>query len=246
MAKNMELTMGSSAFLVLLGTLSIMTNLMFNVICMAGWMLGMKILIVVNCSGFWLIVFSLMVLECMNNPNNPRSLMCIPVQFPSKYFPLILYMFFCILSGPQLDLACAVGVGYLYSQNYLDRLKVSQSYLVSVETVGILRVAASNLSYWVSNVSASGSSVPFQTTVDNSNSTQQQQQNSVGTYAFPAPGEASKPDLFPGAGQMMSSSTQVENTSTWLPQIVNSVHTSVPSREEMATRRLAALSNADV
>ena len=95
---------GSSAFLVLLVTLSVATNLIFNVICLVCWILGLKVMIVVNCSGFWLIVFSLMVVECMRNPNSLRTLLCIPLQFPSKYFPLVLYIFFCLFSGPQLDL----------------------------------------------------------------------------------------------------------------------------------------------
>jgi hypothetical protein len=100
---------GSAAFLVLLGTLSIATNLVFNLVCLVGWVLGMKAMIIVTCSGFWLVVFSLMVLECMNNPNYPRTLLCIPVQFPSRYFPIVLYILFCIFSGPQLDL------GLIYS-----------------------------------------------------------------------------------------------------------------------------------
>ena len=165
---------------------------MFNVICLVGWMLGVKVLIVANCSGFWLIVFSLMVLDCMKTPNSPRELLCIPVQFPSKYFPLVLYIFFCLFSGPQLDLgqlinwlqfyyfvilisvlislclylnfhyfdviACALGVGYIYSQNYMNRFQFSRSYLANAESVGFLKIAALNLSYWVSTVAATGHS----------------------------------------------------------------------------------------
>ena len=101
---QLNAAIGSSAFLVLIVTLSVATNFMFNVICLIGWMLGIKVLIIANCSGFWLIVFSLMVLDCMKKPNNPRELLCIPLQFPSKYFPLVLYIFFCLFSGPQLDL----------------------------------------------------------------------------------------------------------------------------------------------
>ena len=101
---QLNAAIGSSAFLVLIATLAVATNLMFNVICLVGWMLGVKVLIVANCSGFWLIVFSLMVLDCMKTPNSPRELLCIPVQFLSKYFPLVLYIFFCLFSGPQLDL----------------------------------------------------------------------------------------------------------------------------------------------
>lgn len=234
---------GSSAFLVLLVTLSVATNLIFNVICLVCWILGLKVMIVVNCSGFWLIVFSLMVVECMRNPNSLRTLLCIPLQFPSKYFPLVLYIFFCLFSGPQLDLACALGVGYMYSQNYMDRWKFSQSDLVSAESVGILRVAAINLSHWVSTSAALGYDVSQHLSVDSNGATQQEQSSLAGTYAFPSSEGSSKPGLFPGAGQIMGFSVRNSNTSAWLPTNVDSVNTATASREEVASRRLAALSN---
>lgn len=49
-----------------------------------------------------MIVFALLVTECMAMPDVPRQMLFIPVQIPSKYFPLVLYVFFCLFSGPQL------------------------------------------------------------------------------------------------------------------------------------------------
>lgn len=242
MAKCIELAIGSAAFLVLLGTLSIATNLVFNLVCLVGWVLGMKAMIIVTCSGFWLVVFSLMVLECMNNPNYPRTLLCIPVQFPSRYFPIVLYILFCIFSGPQLDLACALGVGYLYSQNYFDRLKLSSNYLADAESSGILQAVATNLSYWVSAASASEYGVSQDIRVDD-NTNREQQLTLSGTYASPFSKVSSKSDLFPGAGQVMGKSSNQPTLSAWLPPVMESAHATAPSREEVASRRLVALSD---
>ena len=136
MGTRMESGMASSAFLALLATLSLLTNLIFNLICIIGSLLGMKVLLIVPCSGFWLIVFPLIVIECMavfslqqniirlysykqlmnyayttyvhyihciqKMPDVPRQMFLIPIQIPSKYFPLVLYGFFCLFGGLEL------------------------------------------------------------------------------------------------------------------------------------------------
>jgi hypothetical protein len=47
--------------------------------------------------------------------------------------PLFMYFIFCLFSGPILSYALSIGIGYLYSQGYLDRLKPSSYYLESLE-----------------------------------------------------------------------------------------------------------------
>ena len=53
-------------------------------------------------------------------------------------------------------------------------------------------------------------------------------------------------DLFPGAGQIMGFSELNSSSSVWFPTIVDGVNSAIPSREEVASRRLAALSNDNV
>lgn len=71
-------------------------------------------------------------------PDVPRRLMCIPVDIPSKYFPIVLYLFFSLLSGPELSYALGMIVGYLYTIGKLDFIKPSTQRLQHFETAGLL------------------------------------------------------------------------------------------------------------
>lgn len=191
-------------------------------------------LVVVSCSGFWPVIFSLIVTECMTSPELPRSLLCIPVQIPSKFYPLVLYLFFCLFTGPQLDLACAIGVGYLHSNGFLDKLKVS--IFESNDSSGVFRIFAVNCSSWIS----AGHVALQDGSLRNSNPTNQRV-NVAGTYAFPTPSETLKSDNFPGVGHTMTTSTSSTGLS-WKPLLSND-DVSAPSREVLAARRMANLAN---
>jgi hypothetical protein len=60
-------------------------------------------------------------------------MMMVPVDIPSKYFPLIMYALFSLFTGPELDYAIAIAVGLLYQKGYLNRLKLTSYYLESME-----------------------------------------------------------------------------------------------------------------
>ena len=128
--------MGSSAFLVVTFILTIATNMAFIVVCMLLYLFGMAEALFFDCTGFWVVLFSLITIECMQAPDMPRRMMFIPVDIPSKYFPLILYGIFCLFSGPLLSYAIAMGVGYIYSQGYLDKLRPTSYYLEGLESSG--------------------------------------------------------------------------------------------------------------
>ena len=96
-------------------------------------------------------------------PDLPRQIMCIPIAFPSKYFPLVLYFFFALLSygSPPIDLACSIAVGYLYSFGYFDPLRPSQVHLAQLENYGFLS-SACQTSGWVLAGNAAGHASLYQ------------------------------------------------------------------------------------
>jgi hypothetical protein len=65
MGTKIEYSMGSAGFICLIGILTIATNVIFDVICMSLHYAGSSLAIFWNCSGFWLILFALIVMECM-------------------------------------------------------------------------------------------------------------------------------------------------------------------------------------
>jgi hypothetical protein len=65
MGTRMETSLGSANFFVTLCTFSLATNVLFDAICMALYVLGTPTAVFWSCSGFWTILFSLIVIECM-------------------------------------------------------------------------------------------------------------------------------------------------------------------------------------
>ena len=62
----------------------------------------------------------------------------IPVDIPSKYFPLVLYGFFCLFSGLMLSYFLSIVIGYCYAMGYMNKLKISDSALGQSESNGCL------------------------------------------------------------------------------------------------------------
>lgn len=57
--------MGSGAFLFMMIKLSLITNILFDAICLSLYLVGMPEALFWNCSGFWTILFALITIECM-------------------------------------------------------------------------------------------------------------------------------------------------------------------------------------
>lgn len=76
-------------------------------------------------------------------------MMMVPVDIPSKYFPLIMYALFSLFTGPQLDYAIAMGIGFLYQKSYLDRMKPTSYYLESLESQSGMLHSISRSKGWV-------------------------------------------------------------------------------------------------
>jgi hypothetical protein len=82
-------------------------------------------------------------------PDVPRRLFCIPLDIPSKYLPLALYAFLSLFSGPSLDNAISIAIGYLYFSGYFDKLKPTSYYLEGLEQQGNLFYSLSRSKGWV-------------------------------------------------------------------------------------------------
>lgn len=66
MGGRMESALGSSSFLFLMGTLTLVTNTAFVVVCLCLYYLGgVAEAIFYECSGFWVVLFGLITIECL-------------------------------------------------------------------------------------------------------------------------------------------------------------------------------------
>jgi hypothetical protein len=137
----MESSMGSTSFLVLLATLTMITNLLFASLCYFLYFSDFASQAVFwSSQGFWTVLFSLITIDCMLVPDSSRRLMFVPVDIPSKWFPLALLALLALFSGGDAPLTLAyltaIGVGYLHSQGWLQRLSPTSYQMEQWEGVG--------------------------------------------------------------------------------------------------------------
>lgn len=133
---KMETSMGSSAFLYLILFFTFAVNVIFVVLCLFFYFFGSSTAIQWVCMDFWILLFALITFDCMLMPDMPRRLMFIPVDIPSKYIPLALYVLICLFSGFVLSYALSLAVGYLWMRGALDRFRPSSQYLAQMEQEG--------------------------------------------------------------------------------------------------------------
>mmetsp|Transcript_20813 Transcript_20813/g.28881 ORF Transcript_20813/g.28881 Transcript_20813/m.28881 type:complete len:312 (-) Transcript_20813:86-1021(-) len=274
-AQKMEYSSGSGAFLSLLLMLTVVTNIFFALLCYILYLFNVFAeAIFWRSSGFFTTLFSLITIECMMNPDAPRRLMFIPVDIPSKYFPLALYALFSIFGGPELSFLVSIFVGYLYCKGQLDRLKPTSYQLEQLEATGAgpggyLRGIFHSLSRskgWVLAGAALGHDAWIAVNANEVRATNSTSTSSSGGSGFPSfssattsTATAAKPatkELFPGAGKTAGGSSSAGRSygalfsgaaaSTSSTSSSTSGSAVVPSREELAARRLAAMGNHNV
>ena len=260
MAARMENSVGSTNFIVLLGMISILTNILFVAVCVLLDVTGYPGAILWPCMGFWDIIFGLITIECLALPDLPRQLMFIPVNIPSKYFPLVVYAFFAIFNGPSMDFALSMVVGAAYSKGYLDRLKLSAGYVDNMESGSGFLHSASRQRGWVlaglaigheawlptnaatadrstSEGSSGGANSGFSSFSPWGNRNATSGGPSGGGGSSSGSGNSKEINLFPGSGRTLSSSSGggVYSALPTAPPM------SSPTREEVAQRRLKQL-----
>lgn len=133
---KMESSMGSGSFLFLILTVDLIVNVVFVFSCYLLYFLGTDLAILWNCDNFWILLFALITIDCLQLPEAPRRILFIPYDIPSKYMPLALYLLICLFSGFQLSYALSICVGYLAVKGHLDRFRPSSYYLEQLESNG--------------------------------------------------------------------------------------------------------------
>jgi hypothetical protein len=244
MAGRLEQSIGSAGMIFLLLTLVLVTNLTFVLICFLFYVMGSQVAIFWSAAGFFSLIFSLMVIECMKVPEAPRRMFFIPIDIPGKYFPLALYAFMMLLGGPRLDDLVGIGIGYAYSFGYLETLSVSDSFLSRQETSGFL-AGAYQTQGWLS----AGSALGHQAWLPVANRDVDEEQggaNSGSGFAGmfsggdgSASSRAEPANPFPGSGQTVSSAGHpAGGGGSTLPP---AKPLSKADRQAVAERRLQAL-----
>ena len=91
--------------------------------------------------GLWPILMCDLTLLCLNNPEEPMRLFLFPCIIKAKYYPLVLFLIFTILSGFNIDfeVLCAISFGFLYHFYLKNLLKITNNFAMKVENSFLCR-----------------------------------------------------------------------------------------------------------
>lgn len=91
--------------------------------------------------GIWPMVMCEITIRCLQNPDAPTRLWCFPCIFKAKYYPLVLFGFFTLMSGFVIDIEnlCAIGYGFLYYYVLSKKLQIPLRWIKKLETSRCLK-----------------------------------------------------------------------------------------------------------
>jgi membrane associated rhomboid family serine protease len=269
MASNFESSMGSAYFSWLMLMITLLTNIGFCAICFTLWLFGVKYALFMVSHGFFVVLFGLLTIDCWTNPDAPRQLCCLPYNIPSKYFPVVLWLVFSLLSqSPSIDFGLAILIGVMYATGRLDRIRPNSQTIQRLEQEGGWLHTLSRAPGWVlAGTLGHDAWMPVnQIDPDAPESSHGQQQDTgpstrsfggISGFGLPddSDGVGSTPaQMFPGSGNRLASgSGGGSSTATSNPMQFSSflgggrevapaaVSSVVPSRQDLADKRMAAL-----
>ena len=95
--------------------------------------------------GLWPILMCDLTLLCLNNPEQDMKFFIFPCIIKAKFYPLVLFLFFTVLSGFNIDfeILCGIGFGFLYHYKLSNKLEISNTFALKVENSFLCR--------WMSN-----------------------------------------------------------------------------------------------
>ena len=108
--------------------------------------------------GLWPIMLCELTLLCLSNPEANMKFFLFPCVIKAKYYPLLLFLVFTIISGFSIDFEniCGIGFGFLYHYYLKSRIKITNNFVMKIENSFLFK--------WMKNkrgfVGVGGMSVP--------------------------------------------------------------------------------------
>lgn len=262
MGNVFESSMGSGYYLWLILSITLFANASFILTCVLLYIMGIPgHPLLWQSSGFFIIWFGLITIECLKNPEAPRQLCCLPIEFKAKYMPLVLYGIFCLLDAQiLLNLGFAILFGWLYTNGYLDNYRPSSVTIATQEeSNGYLHSISRSPGWILSGTLGHDAWLPVSQADDlNSNDIFSGGFGGMGGGNINSSGNNVNEDHFQGSGNMLGGAAPMSSTSTIpvasaiynpisslapvaAPSTQENDSTVTPSRAEIAAKRLAAM-----
>lgn len=120
---RLEQSMGSTSFLLLILSIGVLTNMIFDAFAFLTSMItGSEAYLMSSASGIWIVLFGIMPIECSRAPQQQRKILFFPVR-NQKYYTVALYFVFILFGLSRWSHIISIGLGYAYANGYLERLK---------------------------------------------------------------------------------------------------------------------------
>lgn len=124
-----EKRVGTVAFFFRFLFLSTFTLILFTAVCgITGFRVDAP------ASGLWAMLFCDLVIEAMQNPDQPRPLCCFPVMLKAKYYPWVLIIIFSLIFNFAVDFWCGLAVGYMFHYGLFSKCTMGVEKATSWET----------------------------------------------------------------------------------------------------------------
>jgi len=132
----MEQTLGTSHFALLSMVFLIAGSAAQMVLVLGLFFSGIlpEAMMMMSCSvGLWPLLLAFMVLQSQASGEEHTRLLCLPINIPTKWYPLALLGLFTLLGGFKLSLFIFIGMGYYYAKGKLPWLAVSSNLIQQLE-----------------------------------------------------------------------------------------------------------------
>ena len=116
--------------------------LIISLVIQNSMMLRMKLTMRgVRNEGLWPILMCELTLICLSNPEANMRFFFFPCNIKAKYYPLVLFGIFTLLSNFQIDfeILCGIAFGFLYHYYLNRRIEISNTFALKVENSVLCR-----------------------------------------------------------------------------------------------------------
>lgn len=128
-----ERALGSTTFVCWLMVISTLMSSIFIVMMLLLSPLLGPVYLAMPIQGLWPVIMVCLSLRSLSKPDEQSNFWGV-VQIPNKWYPVLLTVFFSLMSGRiMFDFVAAIGVGYMYERLKIDRLVVGQWWVSALD-----------------------------------------------------------------------------------------------------------------
>lgn len=130
---HVETALGTAHFLLLSAAFMLTSTIVFSLLVLGLGSTIMPSLLTQYSLGLWPLLLALMIIQTMTSGEEHHRLLCLPLNVPTKWYPVALLALFTLFAGIKLDFFVMVGIAHQYASGKLNVLTPSEHHLAKIE-----------------------------------------------------------------------------------------------------------------